>query len=62
MGLDMSESEAKEVVEIRAQAIQALNKMKDHLADVQQSEIDGMIDAIEGMYNPYEYTEKRKWQ
>lgn len=62
MGLDMSESEAKEVVEIRAQAIQVLNKMKDHLSDVQQSEIDGMIDAIEGMYNPYEYTEKRKWQ
>jgi len=62
MGLDMSESEAKQVVEIRAQAIQVLNEMKAQLSDVQQSEIDGMIDAIEGMYNPYEYTEKSKWQ
>ena len=55
VGLIMSTDEVSKVVEIRSKALSSLERMKDSLSDIEQAEIDGMIDAIKGMYNPYEY-------
>jgi ElaB/YqjD/DUF883 family membrane-anchored ribosome-binding protein len=60
--LSMSRDEAKEVVEIRSTAVAALEKLRVGMTDIEQAELDGMIEAINGMYNPYEYVEDNTWQ
>lgn len=62
VGLIMSTDEVSKVVEIRSKALSSLERMKEGLSDIEQAEIDGMIDAIKGMYNPYEYLEVERWQ
>lgn len=61
-GLIMSTDEVSKVVEIRSKALSSLERMKEGLSDIEKAEIDGMIDAIKSMYNPYEYLEVERWQ
>ncbi len=61
-GLFMSTDEVSKVVEIRAKALSSLERMKEGLSDIEQAELDGMIDAVKGMYNPYEYLEVERWK
>ena len=60
--LSMSKDEAKAVVEILSTAIDALEKLKSGMTDIEQAEVDGMIEAISSMYNPYDYVEDKTWQ
>ena len=61
-GLKMSKEDVRKVVNIRAKALGSLELMKEGLSDIEQAELDGMIDAVKGMYNPYEYLEVQLWQ
>lgn len=58
----MSKAEAKLVLTVRAEAIDSLKRIAVDKSDVEQAEIEGMIDAIENMYNPYQYVGVKQWQ